>query len=70
MEQTLETSNTPIFSFANGELHPFQNGIIRQLERVTGERVHFHVGREWAEWVQHGAHAGEPPAYSTSRGPL
>ena len=37
MEQTLETSTTPIFSFANGELHPFQNGIIRQLERVTGQ---------------------------------
>ena len=37
MEQTLENHKTPIFSFANGELKPFQNKVIRQLERVTGQ---------------------------------
>lgn len=37
MEDTLETSTPSIFSFANGELPPFQNKIIRQLEKVTGQ---------------------------------
>jgi len=37
MEQTLENPKPPIFSFANGELNPFQNGVIRHLERVTGQ---------------------------------
>ena len=37
MEQTLENPKPPIFSFANGELNQFQNGVIRHLERVTGQ---------------------------------
>ena len=37
MEQVLEPQRHPIFSFANGELNPVQNKIIRQLEKVTGQ---------------------------------
>ena len=38
MEQPLENPKPPIFSFANGELNcTFQNGVIRHLERVTGQ---------------------------------
>ena len=37
MQQSIENHKTPIFSFANGELKPFQNKVIRHLERVTGQ---------------------------------
>lgn len=37
MEQSIQNHETPIFSFANGELKPFQNRVIRHLEKVTGQ---------------------------------